>query len=131
VRGLVKCPFCGLERDFESLKSWKFRFYDVRMLRCPRCRGKFDHYQGVSPKKGKVSEFIVRLGLKRKRVAKCPHCGFEGELKLLKTWRFRWWNVYYYQCPKCSGRFRWHVDPEGKRKSFVVRVSPRALGPRS
>jgi predicted RNA-binding Zn-ribbon protein involved in translation (DUF1610 family) len=69
--------------------------------------------------------------LKRKRVAKCPRCGFEGELKLLKTWRFRWWNVYYYQCPKCSGRFRWHVDPERKRESFVVRVSSRALGPRS
>jgi uncharacterized Zn finger protein len=41
---LVKCPFCGLERGFESLKSWKSRFYDVRMLRCPRCGGRFDHY---------------------------------------------------------------------------------------
>jgi hypothetical protein len=24
---------------------------------------------------------------------KCPYCGFEGELKLLKTWRYRLWNV--------------------------------------
>ena len=26
-------------------------------------------------------------------MVRCPYCGFEGEFKLLKTWRYRWWNV--------------------------------------
>jgi hypothetical protein len=27
---------------------------------------------------------------------KCPYCGFEGELKQLKIWKYNWWNVYLY-----------------------------------
>jgi DNA-directed RNA polymerase subunit RPC12/RpoP len=59
---------------------------------------------------------------KVRKVVKCPYCGFEGEFKLLKTWRYRWWNVYLYECPKCSGRFRYQVDPTGKRKDYVMRL---------
>jgi len=25
-------------------------------------------------------------------VIKCPYCGFEGEFKVLKTWRFRFYG---------------------------------------
>jgi len=53
---------------------------------------------------------------------KCPYCGFKEELKLLKTWEYSWWNVYLYQCSKCSRQFRYQVDPEGKRKSYVLRI---------
>ena len=58
----------------------------------------------------------------KKEVVKCPYCEYEGGFKLLKTWRYRWWNVYLYECPRCKGRFRWQVDPEGKRKSYVMRI---------
>jgi len=33
-------------------------------------------------------EFIERLKSVRKAI-KCPYCGYEGEFKLLKTWRYR------------------------------------------
>ena len=56
---------------------------------------------------------------------KCPHCGYEGEFKLLKTWKYRWWDVYFYECPKCRGKFRWQVDPTGRYRSYVIRVGIR------
>jgi DNA-directed RNA polymerase subunit RPC12/RpoP len=58
-------------------------------------------------------------------VVKCPYCGFEDAFKLLKTWRYRWWNVYFYECPKCEAHFASNVDPEGKRKSFAIVYKPR------
>jgi len=61
-----------------------------------------------------------------RKVVKCPYCGYEGDFKLLKTWRYRWWDVYFYECPKCSGRFRYQVDPSGKRKSYIIRVGRSA-----
>jgi uncharacterized Zn finger protein len=60
---------------------------------------------------------------------KCPYCGFEDEFRLLKTWRYKMWNVYYYCCPNCNRRFRYQVDPEGRRRSFVIRVGTRARSP--
>jgi DNA-directed RNA polymerase subunit RPC12/RpoP len=57
---------------------------------------------------------------------KCPYCGFEGEFKLLKTWRYRVWNVYYYECSRCVGRFGFYLDPGGRCKSFTVKFRPRA-----
>jgi hypothetical protein len=58
-------------------------------------------------------------------LVKCPYCGYEGEFKLLKTWRYRWWEAYFYECPKSHGRFGFHVDPIGKRKSFIIKFVPR------
>jgi DNA-directed RNA polymerase subunit RPC12/RpoP len=58
-------------------------------------------------------------------MVKCPYCGFEGEFKSLKTWKYSFWNVYLYVCPKCGGRFRWQVDPSGKHKSYVIRVGTK------
>ena len=65
---------------------------------------------------------ITILKEAEKPVVKCPYCGYEDEHILLKTWKYKWWNVYYYQCPTCNGKFRYQVDPEGKRKSYVIRV---------
>jgi len=61
-------------------------------------------------------------------VVRCPYCGFEGEFRLLKTWKYRMWDVYYYECPKCSGRFRWQVDPSGRFESYIIRVGKRRGG---
>jgi DNA-directed RNA polymerase subunit RPC12/RpoP len=61
-----------------------------------------------------------------RKVAKCPYCGYEGEFKLLKTWRYRWWNVYFYECPKCNRRFRYQVDPKGAKKSYVMKIGKRS-----
>jgi hypothetical protein len=63
---MVKCPFCGFEGGFEELKSWKFLFYDVKLLQCSKCRRKFNHYFGVSPR-GKRSEFVIRVGWRRRK----------------------------------------------------------------
>jgi hypothetical protein len=60
-------------------------------------------------------------------VVKGPYCSFEGEFKLLKTWRYRWWNVHLYECSKCGGRFRYQVDPTGKYKNYIMRVGARSV----
>jgi len=63
-------------------------------------------------------------------VVRCPYCGFEEEFKLIKTWRFSVWNVYYYECPKCGGRFNHYigVTSAGERSEYVIRVRPKASG---
>jgi len=58
-------------------------------------------------------------------VVKCPYCGYEGEHTLLTTWEDSWWDVYFYQCLKCGGKFRYQVDPEGKRKSYIIKIGVR------
>jgi predicted nucleic-acid-binding Zn-ribbon protein len=60
VKAVVKCPVCGYEGEYKQLKTWRFRFYDVEMLECPKCRNAFNHYHGVSPT-GRGSEFVVRI----------------------------------------------------------------------
>jgi transposase len=61
---LVKCPYCGYEGELKILKSWKFRFYEVKRLECPKCHGIFNHYQGTSSR-GKKSEFAIRIKTRR------------------------------------------------------------------
>ncbi len=55
---------------------------------------------------------------------RCPYCGYEGEFELLRTWKFKYYTVYYYECPKCRGLFRYYtgVSPRGKRSEFIIRV---------
>ena len=57
---MVKCPYCGYEGELKLLKTWRFRFYEVKRLECPRCHGVFNHYKGISPT-GKRSEFVIRV----------------------------------------------------------------------
>ena len=52
---------------------------------------------------------------------KYPYCGFENEFKLIKTWKYSWWDVYFYECARCGNKFRYQVDPEGKKKSFIIK----------
>ena len=60
----MRCPYCGYEADASSFrlvrKPWQFRFYTVKMLECPRCRGVFNYYSGVSPK-GRRSAFVIKV----------------------------------------------------------------------
>jgi len=60
VKKMVKCPYCGYEGEFRLVKTWKFRFYEVKMFSCPKCRGIFNYYSGVSST-GRRSEFVIRL----------------------------------------------------------------------
>ena len=64
---MVRCPYCGHRGDFERLKEWRFRFYRVEMLLCPECGKRFNHYKGTSPRTGKVTGFVIRLGRKERR----------------------------------------------------------------
>lgn len=58
-------------------------------------------------------------------MAKCPWCGYEGEHVLIGTWKYSFWNVFYYRCSQCGSSFRYQVDPSGKRRSYVMRVGGR------
>ena len=55
---MVKCPFCGYENSFIMLKTWKYRWYDVKRLQCPKCNKIFNHYSGKTPT-GKTVEFTI------------------------------------------------------------------------
>ncbi len=65
---VIKCPFCGFEADVSSFKllrePWRFRFYEVRMLKCPRCRNVFNYYEGTSPR-GRHTVFVVKVKPRR------------------------------------------------------------------
>ena len=60
----IRCPFCGYETDVSAFKllrePWRFRFYTVRMLECPKCHKVFNYYFGVSPR-GKRSEYVIKI----------------------------------------------------------------------
>jgi DNA-directed RNA polymerase subunit RPC12/RpoP len=58
-------------------------------------------------------------------VVKCPYCGFGEKFKMLRMWKYKWWNVYFYECTNCNGRFRYQVDPSGKYNSYIIRVGVR------
>ncbi|MEM4889431.1 MAG: hypothetical protein QXJ64_08350 [Thermosphaera sp.] len=67
---MVKYSFCGFEYGLDGFKqvreSWRFRFYEVKMLECPKCKGVFNYYEGVSPR-GKQSSFTIKV---RSRIRK-------------------------------------------------------------
>ena len=75
----MRCPYCGYEADVSGFRlvkgPWRFRFYAVRMLECPRCRGVFNYYSGVSPG-GKEVEFTIRV---RPRATKRGVAGGKAE----------------------------------------------------
>jgi len=41
----IKCPLCGSILEGEPLKTWKFRFYDVKRFECSSCGAKFNIYE--------------------------------------------------------------------------------------
>ncbi len=61
---MVRCPFCGFESSLEDFKKlrepWRFRFYEVKMLECPKCKGVFNYYEGFSPR-GKHTIFVIKV----------------------------------------------------------------------
>jgi len=46
----VKCPVCGYTFTSRPLKTWKFRFYDVRRFECAKCKTKFNVYDSLKSK---------------------------------------------------------------------------------
>ncbi|MEM1596141.1 MAG: hypothetical protein QXS24_03190 [Desulfurococcaceae archaeon] len=74
---MVRCPFCGFEANANNFKllrePWRHGFYEVRMLECPKCKSRFNYYEGVLPK-GKHSSFKIKLRTRGEAEA-----GREGE----------------------------------------------------
>jgi len=60
---------------------------------------------------------------------KCPYCDYTGEFKVLKTWKFRFYDVERLECPNCRGIFNYYsgVSPRGKKSEFVIKVKPRVM----
>ena len=61
-------------------------------------------------------------------MVKCPFCNYEGEFKLLKQWKFRFYDVKMFQCLKCNRVFNYYygVSPRtGKVSEFTIKVKPR------
>lgn len=56
----MKCPFCGHSNQLEAVKEWRFRFYTVRRIKCPKCGGIFNYYSGTTST-GRFSEFYIRV----------------------------------------------------------------------
>jgi transposase-like protein len=42
---MVKCPVCNGEFEAEPLKTWRFRFYQVKRYRCTLCGARFNLYE--------------------------------------------------------------------------------------
>ncbi|MEM1832524.1 MAG: hypothetical protein QXJ97_13465 [Desulfurococcaceae archaeon] len=65
---MVKCPFCGFESGLNGFKQlrepWRFGFYEVKMLECPRCRSMFNYYEGTSLR-GRHMVFVVKVRPRR------------------------------------------------------------------
>jgi ribosomal protein L40E len=51
---------------------------------------------------------------------KCPYCGFEGEFKLHKTWKFRFYNVDEVGVPKVRRNIQPLSRCKPKRQSIRV-----------
>lgn len=64
---MVRCTFCGYEADLGELElfrdPWRFRFYEVKMLKCPKCKGIFHYYTSRSPSTSKHRSSTCELGL--------------------------------------------------------------------
>ncbi|MEM1696276.1 MAG: AbrB/MazE/SpoVT family DNA-binding domain-containing protein [Desulfurococcaceae archaeon] len=64
VNSVVRCPSCGFESSLEDFKKlrepWRFRFYEVKMLECPRCKIVFNYYEGFSPRDKRYS-FTIKM----------------------------------------------------------------------
>jgi hypothetical protein len=58
---MPRCPCCGYEDEFKLIKMWEFKFYGIMMLQCLKRGGIFNHYYGISPRIGRVSEFVIKI----------------------------------------------------------------------
>ena len=67
---MVKCPYCGNESNLISVKSWKFRGYNVTLYKCPKCDGLFNYYVNTGTT-GKA-EYYIRIKPRPARAAKEP-----------------------------------------------------------
>jgi len=62
-----------------------------------------------------------------RNAVKCPHCSYEGSLRLLRT---RFYDAEIPERSRCEGGSNHYpgVSPKSKRFEFVIRIRPRALG---
>ena len=62
-----------------------------------------------------------------REVVRRPYCGFEGGFNVLNRWRFRFYDVEMFICPRCGGKFNHYsgMSPRDRRSEYVVRIKPR------
>lgn len=60
---MVECPFCKYVDDLDRFAllrdPWKYRFYMVHYLKCPKCNGQFYYFTGIG-RFGKHHEFTMK-----------------------------------------------------------------------
>ena len=59
-------------------------------------------------------------------MVRCPYCGYEGEFRVLKTWRFRFYNVSRMECLRCHGVFQLLPGREPQGEEVGVRDKGQA-----
>ncbi|MBC7113539.1 MAG: hypothetical protein H5T34_05955 [Candidatus Methanomethyliales bacterium] len=57
-------------------------------------------------------------------MVKCPYCGREGSEKVVKSWKFRFYNVERMECGGCGKKYNRYkgVSSRGKASEFVIRL---------
>jgi Arc/MetJ-type ribon-helix-helix transcriptional regulator len=69
---------------------------------------------------------VKHLNIHLVKSIKCPFCGYEGEFRLIKNWRYNSYDVEMFECPKCKGRFNHYVNIKNKTSEFVIKIKPKS-----
>lgn len=87
-----KCPSCGAKvtLNMERCPSCGVRIKSMFRKKCPKCSELCELDAKVCPKCG--HDFEAELARAKKRVWRCPICGYEME-------------TLYTRCPVCNTRF--------------------------
>jgi len=59
---------------------------------------------------------------------RCPYYGYNGEFKLIKAWKSRFYDAIMLQRLKCGGTFNHYYGVSSRTDrvpEFVIRVGPR------
>ena len=57
---MVERLYYSCEEDFKPSRTWKFKFYNVEILKCPKYEERFSYYLDVSPR-GRRSKFVIKI----------------------------------------------------------------------
>jgi hypothetical protein len=61
-------------------------------------------------------------------LVKCPYWDYEGVFKVFEIQKYIWWNVYFYKCFRCKGRFKWQIDSVDMYKDYIIGASIKREG---
>jgi len=84
---MIQSPYCGYEREFKFIKTWKYSLWDVYLYECSTCSNKF-RYQ--ADPEGKKKNFTIKIdagGLKKMKyciLLKCLNIMHSEEVNISK-----------------------------------------------